>query len=87
MEFDGFLATQNPETLQALSFEINPELFLDVLLMDIRYTTIQFSANLKRIREADEKKLTSDIKIFENNLESNTDNNEDIVTELEQKKE
>ena len=85
-DLENFLQSQSPESLQALTLKINPELFLDVLLMEIRHRTIQFSANLKRNREAEEKKLLNDIKLLENNMHT-TDNNNDIITELEQKKE
>ena len=85
-ELESFLLCQNPESLQALTFKINPELFLDVLLMEIRHRTIQFSASLKRNREADEKELLNDIKILENNMFT-TNNNDDIIAELEHKKE
>ena len=86
-ELEGFLAEQSPESLQALQLKINPELFLDVLLMEIRHQTIQFSAGLKRKRESDEKQLVQDIKILENNVEREIDNVEDVIAELEQKRE
>ena len=54
--------------------------------MEIRHRTIQFSASLKRNREADEKELLNDIKILENNMFT-TNNNDDIIAELEHKKE
>ena len=44
---DSFLLEQTPESLQILQLKINPELFLDTLLMEIRRMTISFSARKK----------------------------------------
>ena len=44
---EDFIAMQTPETLQSLPLEINPELFLDTLLMEIRGVTISYSAQKK----------------------------------------
>ena len=43
---ETFLSEQTPESLQSLPLKINPELFLETLLMRIRRETIQFSATV-----------------------------------------
>jgi len=48
-----------------IQFTIDDELFLEVLLLRIRGETIKFSANLKKNKNAKEKKLISDIKQIE----------------------
>ena len=46
--YEEFASKQTPETLQSLEITINPELFLDTLLMEIRGATIKFSATKKK---------------------------------------
>ena len=43
-----FLSQANPEQLQELLFTINPQLFLETLLFEIRGTTIAYGAAKKR---------------------------------------
>ena len=47
--YEEFESIQTPESLQTLEIMLNPELFLDTLLMEIRGATIKFSAIKKRI--------------------------------------
>ena len=44
-----FLSVQSPESLQTLNLSINPELFLDTLLMEVRGATIKYSAKKNEI--------------------------------------
>ena len=47
-QFEHFCSTQTPESLQSLPLQINPELFLDTLMMEIRRNTISYSAPKKK---------------------------------------
>ena len=49
-QLEEFYATTNPEILQHVNLKINPQSFLDVLLMEIRRETISFSSKKKRER-------------------------------------
>ena len=80
-EMETFLSTQSPETLQQLQLKINPELFLDTLLMEIRQVSIQFASRLKKARLQDEQELLKDIEILENATKD-----EALIEELERKK-
>ena len=82
---EDFIAMQTPETLQSLPLEINPELFLDTLLMEIRGVTISYSAQKKRERNADEQLLNHDIEILEKQLQDGNANNM-LREELDNKK-
>ena len=59
---------QTPESLQAFPLKINPELFFDTLMMEIRRSTILYSAQEKRERNALEQLLNHDIEILENQI-------------------
>ena len=48
---------------------INPELFLDTLLVEIRRETIRFSSRKKRERIAKEQLLNHDIEALENEIQ------------------
>ena len=45
---ENFLSEQSPESLQTFEISINPELFLDTLLMEIRGASIKYSARIKK---------------------------------------
>ena len=77
---------QTPESLQTLQLKINPELFLDCLLMEIRRVTILFSAKKKRERIAEEQLLNHDIEILENRLQEKQTADNHIDTELQEKR-
>ena len=81
-----FLSHQTPESLQTLDININPELFLDTLLMEIRGATIKYSSKKKRDNKATEQLLMHDIEILETQLQRNTSLNAEIIDELETKK-
>ena len=56
-----------------LQFKINPNLFLEVLLLRFRRETIKSSAKLKREKSNKEKPLLNEIEILEsNNLQLNS---------------
>ena len=75
-----------PEALQALPVTINPELFLDTLLLNIRGNTIKYSAFKKRNRLEKERQLMHDIETLERRLPEMTSDDTDLVTELDEKK-
>ena len=81
-----FLEAQTPESLQALDIKINPELFLDTILMEIRGATIKYSSELKRKNKAQEELLAHDIEILENQIQNNPFQNFHLE-ELNDKKE
>ena len=83
---DIFFSEQTPESLQMLQLKINPELFLDTLLMEIRRITILFSAKKKRERIALEQLLSHDIEMLEHNLQQNPVNNVILQAELDDKR-
>ena len=85
-EFNSFISEQTPESLQHLPLKINPELFLDTLLMEIRRETIAYSALKKRNRIKDEQLLNHDIEILEFNLQQNPIPDLNLQQELDDKK-
>ena len=85
-DINNFFNDQTPESLQGLQLKINPELFLDCLMMEIRRVTIIYSAKKKRERIAEEQLLNHDIEILENRLQENQIANDNIEVELEEKK-
>ena len=62
--------------LTEIDFQINDQLFLEVLLMEIRGKTISYSSYLKKENAKEEKKLTEEIETLENieNLDFDTIN-------------
>ena len=64
-----FMNSQTPESLQALRLNINPQLFLDTLLLEIRRETIKFSSAKKRERVGKEQLLQHDIEALENQMQ------------------
>ena len=82
-----YMSQQTPESLQNLDIHINPELFLDTLLMEIRGATIQYSAKKKRDHKANEQMLMHDIEILETHLQMNQTLDVNRMEELESKRE
>ena len=82
-----FLSVQSPESLQTLNLDINPELFLDTLLMEVRGATIKYSAEKKRNNKAKEQLLMSDIEILEKQLHNDPNMSEDLINEMNEKRE
>ena len=80
------MSVQNPETLQTLPLKINPELFLDTLLMEIRRDSILFSAEKKRNRLAEEQILINDIEILETQAQNSIDPVNITSAELDRKR-
>ena len=48
-ELEIFYAAHSPESIQTLPLSLNPELFLDMILMEVRRVTILFSAEKSEI--------------------------------------
>ena len=86
-ELHEFKTSQSAESLQSLPLKINSELFLETLFMEIRRVTILFSASKKRNRLEKELSLLSDIEILENQVQNSVDHNDNLETELHDKKE
>ena len=84
-ELQAFYASQSPESLQKHKLNINPELFLETLMMEIRKVTISFSAKMKRERCNKEVELITDIEAMEADAQ-NFDQYPLFVTELKNKK-
>ena len=82
-----FLSVQSPESLQTLNLSINPELFLDTLLMEVRGATIKYSAEKKRNNKAREQLLMNDIEILEKQLQNNPIIDDDLINEMNEKRE
>ena len=85
---DEFYLSTRPETLPFINLKINPQAFLDVLLMEVRRVTISFSAEKKRDRIANELLLVDTIENLETKLaaEQNEDTFNRINNELQAKK-
>ena len=83
---DAFLEEQTPESLQALNLSINPELFLDTLLMEIRGATIKYSSRKKKDRKAAEQLLMHEIEILESQLQNRQTSDQQLQEELSLKK-
>ena len=83
---ENFYLSQTPESLQTLPLKINPELFFETLMMEIRRVTILYSASMKRERNARELLLNHDIEILENQIQAQDDVNERLSEELNIKK-
>ena len=85
-EYNAFLDEQTPESLQSLELSLNPELFFDVLQMEIRRISIQYASTKKRNQNYEEQKLLKDIDLLERRLQNNNGVNDHIADELELKK-
>ena len=83
---DVFLSQQTPESLQSFPLKINPELFLETLMMKIRGDTIRYSAKKKGDRMSTELSLKHDIEILEYSLQQSSIANPNIQAELDTKK-
>ena len=70
----------SPESLQSVNLKINPESFLDVLLLEIRRESISYSSKQKRERQAKELLLIHDIEALETQLAEETEDNENFQT-------
>ena len=72
---------------QEQEFSINDQLFLEMLLLMIRGSTIKYSSQRKKQRQEEEAKLEQDIKLIEEEVNANFLNlSEDVLDELESKK-
>ena len=86
---DDFFNIQSPESLQELELTINPQLFLDTLLLEIRGLTIKHSSEKKKDRVSRQQMLSHEIEALETNFYNDPNDsisNEDLQrkkTELE----
>lgn len=72
---------------ECIKFEINDQLFLETLLLMIRGNSIKFSSIKKKKKQEEENKLEHEIKILEEEINTNLRNiNEDTLREFDQKK-
>ena len=67
-ELRDFYDSSTPQSLQNAQLKINPETFLDTLLMEIRRESIIFSSVKKRNREAKELLIVNDIEKLESEI-------------------
>ena len=85
---EKFYSESTPESLQLANLKINPQSFLDILLLEIRSESIKYASQRKRERLRNETKLMEDIKMAEELLQ--TANNEEdshlAMTDLQKKK-
>ena len=83
-----FYYSTTPETLQYINLNVNPQAFLDVLLMEIRRETILYSAKKKRDRIANELLLVQTIEDLETKIavEQNDAIFKNLNAELQNKK-
>ena len=80
-ELSDFLESQTPESLQSLDIILNPQQFLDVLLLEVRRITIQYSATKKRERAAYEQLLLHNIEILTFELNMSNENTFTAISE------
>ena len=73
-ELQDFYETSTPESLQSTVLKVNPQSFLDVLLLEIRRETIQYSSFKKKERNTNEKQLLLEIESLEEIIASAVDN-------------
>ena len=80
-----FLKTATPEQLQELTFTINPQLFLETLLLEIRGNTIQFCARTKKSKNESQKLAIHRLELAEIASDGQPSNT-DLKIELENAK-
>ena len=71
---DLFWEELDPLILQNLELSINPQLFFDVLLMEIRGETIKYSSSIKKERRQQYDSLMSNIEIKNEEFNENPEN-------------
>ena len=83
---EAFYEESTPESLQQVRLRINPQTFLDVLLMEIRGMTISFASKRKKERLKQEKLLSEEIEALEVKIAAET-NNEICMNLIEEQQE
>ena len=78
---ENFYAHNTPESLQTVNLKINPQSFLDILLLEIRRVTLSFSARRKRERQAKELLLMEEIEALENVIAGAADEDFERINE------
>ena len=87
-ELQTFYRTCTPESLQCVNLKINPQSFLDVLLLEIRRESISYASRKKRERLSKEKALLKEIEDLEAKItaEDGDDEGQILIDEQEAKK-
>ena len=86
LDYENFLSSHTPESIQALNLSVNNELFLDTLLMEIRRATIKYSCQKKKDRYATQQLLMHDIEVLESIVQGQPNADTDAINELNEKK-
>ena len=73
-QLEDFYQSCSPASLQHVNLKINPQVFLDVLLLEIRGTSIKYSSKIKRERNLKEQELMHDIEMLESEVAAVSDN-------------
>ena len=85
-EMLNFLETHTPSSLQNLDFNINPNLFLEMLLNDIKNVTISYSVQKNREINLEEKTLFENLKRAKNDvMENDSDTSRHNLADIENK--
>ena len=75
-----FYSESTPESLQLETLKINPQTFLDILLLEIRGESIAFSSKLKKQRSEMEQLIVNEIDILQKRIiEANNETNFQLV--------
>ena len=69
----GFYSSTSPELLQHVTLRINPQIFLDILQLEIRGYTISFPSKKKRHRVAQELLILQEIEVLEKKISACND--------------
>ena len=85
-ELEQWFSEVTPEILQELDININPQLFFDTLLMEIRGETLQYTARIKRGRMERQQILSHEIEVLEGEIH-NFPNGGEYLEKLQQKRE
>ena len=85
-EMLNFLETHTLSSLQNLDFDINPNLFLEMLLNDIKNVTISYSVQKNREINLEEKTLFENLKHAKNDvMENDSDTSRHNLADIENK--
>ena len=86
-DIEEFLCNQTPESFATLEYTINPQLLLEMILLEIRRETIKLSMQKKKQRILKEQLLYQEIEALERRIgESNDSNFATLDEECQQKK-
>ena len=74
----------DPEELQNLEYNINPNLLLDMIINDTKNVTISYAVNKKKSENLEEKELFNKLMKAKNSLEGASEREKNEFLELEQ---